>query len=177
MRFEIAFFLTLLFSGLCFAKECGLEVALRDPKIANNSQFWDDYAKLKSTEDTEAVSALLKKYGHSEAIDLPAGSSTATRPLPQRSAQISIERKAEKEIAALPKNLQTKVDEFMTSMAKPGGVLEIRNNPGRYHLERLAEFGDKAYSIRLNDGYRVLFNMDETGVTIRRVNKGFIHGN
>jgi plasmid maintenance system killer protein len=162
------------------AKECTLDVALRDPKLANNSQFWDDYSKLKSTENADEVGALLKKYGYSDSSTVGSGSrpmgATAQSNF-SRSAQLTIEKKAEKEISALPSNLKSKLDDFVGSMTKPGGVQEVRNNPGRYHLERLSQFGDHAYSIRLNDGYRVLFDMDDAGVVIRRVNKGQIHRN
>lgn len=53
---------------------------------------------------------------------------------------------------------------------------EIRNNPGRWNLEKVEQFGKNARTIRLNGGYRVLFDVTPDSVEIRRVNKGQIHG-
>lgn len=178
MRFRfLNLVLSFLFSFNVLAKECGLEVALRNPKVANNSEFWQDYAKLKSTEDGQAVAALLKKYGVDHTPDLPVGNAPVGAVSSQKSLRIDIDRKAGKEISGLPPNLKGKVDEILSTLAKPGGIQEIRNNPGRYHYEKLSQFGNKAHSVRLNDGYRILFDLDDTGVVLRRVNKGQIHGN
>lgn len=178
MRFRfLTLFLILIFVSGAWARECGLEAALRDPNIASNPQFWEDYSKLPSTEDTKAVGDLLRKYGHHDAGGgvTPAQATTAHNP--NRSLSLNVDKKAEREIAHLPPNLKSKVDDFVTTISKPGGVLEVRNNPGRYHLEKLSQFGENAYSVRLNDGYRVLFDMTDAEFSIRRVNKGQIHGN
>lgn len=181
MRFKILiFFLIAIFFKISWAKECALDAALRDPNIANNPQFWEEYSKLPSTEDSKAVENLLRKFGHQESHQNGPQTTTTSSSAgksPSRSMSLNIDKKAEKEIAHLPSNLKSKLDEFVSSMTKPGGVQEVRNNPGRYHLERLSQFGDHAYSVRLNDGYRVLFDMTDSDFTIRRVNKGQIHGN
>lgn len=177
MRFKFLILLfILIFTGTLEARECGLEAALKDPKIANNAAFWEEYSKLPSTEDAKAVGELLRKYGHQESGAGNAAQGAISKN-PAKSLSLKVDRKAEKEIAHLPSNLRAKIDEFTASMIKPGGVLEVRNNPGRYHLERLTQFGEHAYSVRLNDGYRVLFDMTDTEFSIRRVNKGQIHGN
>jgi plasmid maintenance system killer protein len=59
---------------------------------------------------------------------------------------------------------------------RPGGVKELYDNPGRWHFEKLPEFGPDAHSVRLNNGFRVLFDMKEGRLILREVNKGHIHG-
>lgn len=171
--------LAFLFSAFWVeAKECALDVALRDPKIANNSSFWEDYSKLKNTQDEKAVGELLKKYGHnsesspSNVVSRSSSSGAATQAGP-RSLRVNISPKAEKEIENLRDGMKEKVDEFMATVAKPGGIKEIRDNPGRWRLEKLG--GGNVQTVRLNKGTRIMFEVDGDDLRILRVNREQVH--
>lgn len=169
--------LLLLFSSQAFASKCLLNDALKDPALSSNPQFWEEYSSLtqKGKSSDESLQLLIKKYSPSlQSTTTAATNSTSSF---QKSLALNLDSKAEKEIKTLPKNLKGKVDEFLDAALKPGGIKEIRENPGRWHMEKLPQFGDNAYSIRLNDGYRVLFDVTDGSLQVRRVNKGQIHGN
>lgn len=155
------------------SESCLLNEALKDPTIANNPQFWEDYAKINSSKlsSEKEVELLLAKYK----LSANTATTSATEFSPSR--KINIQHKAEKEIQHLPKNLHQKLDEFISTATGPHGLKDLLDNPGRWHYEKLPQFGSKAHSVRLNDGYRVLFDVTDDGIEIRRVNKGQIHGN
>lgn len=152
---------------------CLITEALKDPRLATNPQFWDDYARLTNSKLTteNEVDSLIKKYK----IAAPEAPTATAQFNPSKS--FKIQHKAEKEIEQLPQNLRQKVDEFISIATTPNGLNELFNNPGRWHFEKLPQFGDKAHSVRLNDGYRILFDVVDGEVNVRRVNKGQIHGN
>ncbi len=176
---SFVFIFALCFVSVALGGSCSLSDVLKDPALSQNAAFWDDYAKLagKGEPSEMKMQALVEKYKGS------AGSSKSTATAAAKSdfkasSTYRVQAKAEKEIKALPKNLNGKVDEFIELATKPGGIQEIRNNPGRWHYEKLAQFGDNAHSVRLSDGYRILFDYDKdtNHFEIRRVNKGQIHG-
>lgn len=152
---------------------CLLNEALKDPGIANNPQFWEDYAKINSSKlsSEKEVELLLEKYK----LSLKSATTTTAEFSPSR--KLNVQHKAEKEILHLPKNLHQKLDEFIATATAPHGLKDLLDNPGRWNYEKLPQFGNKAHSVRLNDGYRVLFDVTDDGIEIRRVNKGQIHGN
>jgi len=152
---------------------CILSAALKDPKIANNPQFWNDYAKINSSKlsSDKEVELLLEKYK----LSLQSAPNSRAEFSPSR--KFNIQHKAEKEIQHLPKNLHQKLDEFIATATASKGLKDLLDNPGRWHYEKLPQFGSKAHSVRLNDGYRVLFDVTDDVIEIRRVNKGQIHGN
>lgn len=161
-----------------------MSLALKDPELSNNSAFWDDYAKLASQGEPseKQMQALVEKYK-------PAGS--AAKPVEQAPGSASpssasiisntynIQHRAEKEIKKLPKELQQHVDDFLTTATRPGGFKEIQNNPGKWRYEQVEQFGKDAHTVRLNGGYRILFDLDKKThhLEIRMVNKDKIHGN
>ncbi|MNT82845.1 hypothetical protein D3C72_2226330 [compost metagenome] len=49
---------------------------------------------------------------------------------------------------------------------------EVRNNPGRWRLEKLH---DDTHTVRLNDGYRIKFQEEGDSLVIIRVNAEQIH--
>lgn len=155
------------------SESCLLNEALKDPTIANNPQFWEDYAKINSSKlsSEKEIELLVAKYK----LSLKATTKPTAEFNPSR--KVNIQHKAEKEIQHLPKNLHQKLDEFISTATGPHGLKDLLDNPGRWHYEKLPQFGSKAHSVRLNDGYRVLFDVTDDGIEIRRVNKGQIHGN
>lgn len=170
------FIITLLFSLSAFSSECLLTKAMSNPKLKDNKEFWIDYSALvasgKSSDD--ALSALASKYDFSSARAPTVASSIHT---PKSAFRLSTHKRAEGEIARLPAPLKKKVDGFLEVILKPGGIKEIRDNPGKWHFEKLAQFGPEAHSVRLNGGYRIMFDLKGDNLILREVNKGHIHGN
>lgn len=183
MRFKnlILYFLISIIQTIAFAGggSCLLTKAIKDPELANNESFWADYSNLSnSKQPTEKdIEALVKKHKaelltNTDSVPKP----TVTEIPNGKYLRVSVHHKGEKEIAHLPENLHKKVDEFISKATKPGGIQDVRNNPSRWHLEKLPEFGENSYSVRLNGGYRILFEYDHQEIVIKRVNKGQIHG-
>ncbi|MNT50133.1 hypothetical protein D3C72_1870350 [compost metagenome] len=67
------------------------------------------------------------------------------------------------------------MDEFIEIASKPGGMQEIRNNPGRWDLERIAGGKDKGSTVRINKGFRILFTQVDDRIEILRVNDDQVH--
>lgn len=160
-----------------WANECLLSVALKDPKISSDANFWKDYGDLESQgkASDEEVKKLIQKYTGKA----PTTSNKTTNTPPVPTTRLDVKDRATKELQSLPKNLKEKVDTFLETALAPGGLDSIRQNPGRWHLEKVIEHGNHAYTVRLNAGYRLLFDMNtkDGSLVLRRVNKGQIHGN
>ena len=153
---------------------CTLNDILKDPAISQNADFWEAYSKKNGKLSETELQELANKYrGLSEARPQP---SSATSSFKER-ASLKVDHQAQKEVRKLPPKLQDKFDEFLDSVQGAEGIQALYSNPGRWHYEKVKEHGPHAHTVRLNDGYRVLFDFDEQGVTVRRVNKGQIHGN
>jgi len=173
-NFLVFLFLAFSFTWTAQASECLLKEALKDPKLSANGDFWAEYGKLTAkgkVSDTEMKALIEKHGGQASNSAAPSSSSTSFQP----SQKVEIQHKATKEIKELPASLKAKVDEFIETAAKPGGLQEIRNNPGRWHLEKMAELDGKTFTVRLNGGYRVLFTQKEDSIEILRVNRDQIH--
>lgn len=156
-----------------WASECLLNEALKNPALNSNPKFWEDLSQLseKGKPSDDQVTALIARHGGK--VERTSGPSSEGSFL-KKPTSLSVAHKAEKEIHALPKNLRAKVDEFLEIALKSGGMQEIRENPGRWHLEKLN--GTKAHTVRLNDGYRILFDYSDEGLKVLRVNREQIHG-
>lgn len=182
------FGVVLLFLSLqASAVECLMNAALKDPELSANSAFWDDYAKLAAKGEPSAkdMQALVEKYKPSagsapvERAQAPSTTSGSSSSAPLISNTYNIQHRAEKDIKKLNKDLQQDVDEFLTIATRPGGFKEIQNNPGKWRYEQVGQFGKEAHTVRLNGGYRILFDLDKKShhLEIRMVNKDKIHGN
>jgi plasmid maintenance system killer protein len=168
--------ITLLFSLSVFSTECLLTKAMSNPKLKDNKEFWKDYSSLmasgKSSDD--ALTALAGKYDFSSSRAPTVASSIST---PKPALRLDVHKRAKGEITRLPAPLKKKVDGFLEVILKPGGIKEVRDNPGKWHFEKLAQFGPEAHSVRLNGGYRIMFDLKGDDLILREVNKGHIHGN
>lgn len=155
------------------AGECLLTEALKNPQLSANSDFWTELSQLseKGKPSDHQIKILVEKHGGSFSQTTLAPATTVDKVY-----SYSFTGRAEKEIKGLPKNLKTELDEFIELATTPTGLHEIRNNPGRWNFEKVEQFGKNARTIRLNGGYRVLFDVTPDAVEIRRVNKGQIHG-
>lgn len=169
LYFATVFIITL--SAWC--SDCFLNEALKNPELNSNPKFWEELSRIsrKGKPSDGEVQSLINQYTSLGAkISEPTNVGSF-----QKSLSIFVHSKAEKEINSLPKNLKARVDEFLQLATKPGGMKELRENPGRWHLEKL-KAGNNSHTVRLNDGYRVLFEHDSEGLRILRVNREQIHG-
>ena len=169
MLSRVIFLFIILSSGVSFASHCLMSEALKDPKFAQNGKFWEEYSVLagKGEVPYDKMQALITKHG-----GLTGSNKVPEAKTFQKSISLEVQHKAEKEIKSLPKGLKEKVDEFLETALKPGGMLEIRNNPGRWRLEKLH---DESHTVRLNDGYRIKFVEQGDSLVILRVNADQIH--
>lgn len=177
MRNKLLLLFVIFFSISSFASSCLLSDALKDKTLNSDPKFWEEYSKLVSTgkSSDEAIKTIRAKFQTDRKTPTVAASvASAQVGSPRR---FSFNKRAEQEMSKLPKNLQKKVDEFLDTALNPRGFAEIRDNPGRWHWEKLKQFGPHAQSVRLNGGYRILFDLKDDGqLVIREINKGHIHG-
>lgn len=153
-----------------FAANCLMADALKDPKLAQNTKFWEEYGALanKGQVPDDKMQALMAKHGAGSETS----ASVAANKSFEKSLMLEVHHKAEKEIKGLSKNLKQKVDEFLELAVKPGGMKELYSNPGRWHYEKLH---DGTHTIRLNGDYRVNFETSSDGIKVLRVNADQIH--
>lgn len=166
---------SIIFSFKVSASSCLLTEALKDDNLSKNTKFWEEYSLLleKGVNSDEAIKQARKKFVNAP-VNTPVVNKSISVSTPVR--RLEYNKRARSELKGLPKNLKTKVDEFIEIALQPRGFAEIRNNPGRWHWEKIPQFGPNAQSIRLNGGYRVLFDLKDDELIIREINKGHIHG-
>lgn len=174
---KITFILILLIPLHVFSGECLLTKATQNPLLKDNEQFWREYSELisKGHDSNKTLDSLIKKYDP-KTIEVKSGPQVATTTFsPPR--DLKIHKTALKEIDRLPSHLKVKVDGFISEVTSPQGIKAIFDNPGKYHFEKLVQFGKDAHSVRLSNGYRILFDIKDNEILIRQVNKGDIHRN
>lgn len=176
MKFFILLFLQI--AAVKASNQCFINDILKDPQINSDQNFWKRYDQLltegQSHEKALELSYLehTKKKGqdskHSPDAD------NRQNQTKERVPKIDVTKKGQQEIDRLAPQLKKKVDEFLDLVATPNGLREIRNNPGRWHLEEL-NYKPDMYTVRLNGGYRILFEHKNDILSIKEVNKGNIH--
>ena len=149
-----------------------MSLTLKDQKLASNDKFWADFEKeLKNgTPENVAIEKVYKKYTTPSSDNNAASTNVKTT----SALDFSITRKAQLEINKLPPNLKKKTDEFLELISTKEGFHEIKSNPGRWNYEPL-NYAKDTYSVRLNGGYRVLFEQKNGQLIIKEVNKNDIH--
>ena len=176
----LAFSLLFVFTMPTRAADCLLQEALKNSKLNSNPQFWEELNQLSANgqPSNHSLNSLIEKYsGKGTELKNNSSSLEVVEKIKNSPLRYSLEKKAEKEIRALPPNLRIKADEFLEVALRPGGLQELGNNPGRWNFEKLIQHGKNAYTVRLNGGYRILFDIEDKELKIRRVNKGQIHEN
>ena len=167
--------LFLFFSVSSFASSCLLSDAMKDKNLSSDPKFWEEYSKLVATGKTsdEAIKSIRAKFQSASQGSQTSKIKVASVAFARR---FIFSKRAEQEMNKMPKNLQKKVDDFLEIALNPRGFAEIRDNPGRWHWEKLKQFGPHAQSVRVNGGYRILFDFKDDQIVIREINKGHIHG-
>lgn len=179
MKFKFIFLLFFISSCIwAINPECSTLLRLDNPALQSNETFWTDYAILleKNASEKEVQELMAKHIGRS--IEPQITSSSSVTHISQPTI-IHINNKAQKEIAHLQQPKAKKaLQEFLDIMADQKGILEIRNNPGKWRLERIKAFKNShehIYSVRLNGDYRVLFSYEKGELKIMQVNVDDIH--
>lgn len=164
----LLFFITVQASAL----DCRLAEKFNDPKLANNSKFWDDLGKLSDQSD-DAVADLIKK--HDPQFNFKTSSTVSTGSagfsMPQ---SFSVSKKSEKALKQLTSSQRKNFEEFIETVGGKDGAKALYNSPGKWHYEKLKQYGGVS-SIRLDQGMRVLFKADANGVEIIDIGKHIGH--
>ena len=169
----IAFLLLVSFE---VSASCLLTDALKDPKLSGNARFWEEYSDLsaKGNISDKDMQSLIAK--HTKSSDVKSTNTTPVKSEKMVAHPLKLNSQAQKDVSRLTKNLREKMDEFMDLAVQKNGLQKIRENPGRWRLEKVIENHRTYQTVRLNDGYRVLFDIDPTGeVKIFGVNKSVTH--
>jgi plasmid maintenance system killer protein len=173
---SISLFLFINFKNLEAGSNCNAYEQLSNPALQSNSKFWSEYAELNSegTLTEGELQKLVDKHINGQESHQHKPDTVVTQ---LRNLKLEISNKAKKEIAKLDtKILKESYEEFMTIMSDYTGIKKLRENPGRWNLERIKAFKDEpVYTIRLNGSYRVLFKLEKDELTIMRVNVDDIH--
>ncbi len=167
---KILLILSLTFSLSANALDCRLADKFNDPKLANNTQFWNDLGKLSDQSD-DAVAALIKKHDPQFKFS---GSNSVVDKTFSIPSSFSVSKKSEKAIKLLTSSQQKNFEEFIKTVSGKDGAKALYNNPGKWHYEKLKQYGG-ASSIRLDQGMRVLFKADGDAIEILDVGKHIGH--
>lgn len=158
---------------------CKLLSNLNNPVIRNNEKFWTEYGELSASAhfNDHNLAELITKYSKEEKALVSNSTPPKITAPSERTLKLEVSNKAQKEIAGLKtKNLRDSFEEFVNTMSDFKGIQVLRNNPGRWHLEKIKAFkNENVYSVRLNGDHRVLFRLEKDELKIMQVNVDDIH--
>jgi mRNA-degrading endonuclease RelE of RelBE toxin-antitoxin system len=175
----IVLFLCLLFAQITWAANfnCANLNRIDHPSLKSNAQFWEEYAELSSSGkmNDDLLSKLIEK--HIKEPGTPGASKVSKAASDTPSLRVDYTHRAKKEISKLDtKILRESYEEFMDIMSDYSGLQKLRENPGRWNLERVKAFkNEPVYTVRLNGSYRVLFKIEKDELQIMQVNVDAIH--
>ncbi len=164
---------SLAFAGLSCEMSKLLQNASQSGKLGD--RFWQDYARASQNGigDRE-LSTLMQKHG----VSIPKSESTGRRAsdiLPSPRVRPQINKTVYKDIDRLPPVLKQKYAEVVENLTKDPSGASFYKTPGKWHFEKLPRYGNHAHSVRLDSGYRVLFDIRNGVATIRQVDKTVGH--
>lgn len=172
------FLISLLQVATALASNCFINDILKDPQISNDQNFWKRYDQFltQGQSHEKALELSYQEHTKKKAQDQTKlqNNSSKNNQSHDRIPKIEISKKGRQEIDRLTPQLKKKVDEFLDLAATPNGLREIRNNPGRWNYEEL-NYKANMFTVRLNGGYRILFEYKNDILVIKEVNKGNIH--
>lgn len=154
-----------------YASTCYMSLTLKDPELSGNAQLWKEFQTevKKGKSEKEVIANLYKKYKKTKPEDLKIESQKSKTPL-----DVKIEKKAQIEINRLSPALRKKADDFLELAHTKEGLADIKANPGRWHFEGL-KFKKDYYSVRINEGFRIMFELKNDTISVKEVNKNDIH--
>lgn len=167
----------LLLTNAQASNQCLINEILKDTEISNDQAFWKRYEQLLSDGQSHEKAlelSYLERSNH-KSVNQNNSQKNDSQDTPNVPAfKVAISKKGQIELDRLAPQLKKKAEEFLEIASSPNGLREIRHNPGRWHLEEL-HYRANMFSVRLNDGYRILFELKNDILTIKEVNKGSIH--
>lgn len=167
---KILFFILCLISVATSAMDCDLAKAINHPSLANSEEFWVRLSAINPKDDFA-----LKKLITSYSPDALGSGQAAQRVARISSAAVETSHKAEKAIVKLVGINKKHYDDFLKTVNEKG-VQGFYDNPGKWHYEKLPQYGEHAHSIRLDGGNRVLFDVEKDGsILVREVSNKVGH--
>jgi hypothetical protein len=145
-----------------FSMSCDLAKAVNHPLLAQNSEFWSKLSTLNPKDDF-AIKNLINQFAP-EALGIAQSAPSATL---KAWSFVEVSHKVEKAVAKLSKINIKHYDDFIKILNEKG-VQGFYENPGKWHYEKLAEYGPNAHSVRLDSGVRVLLDVGKNGSTVVR---------
>lgn len=178
MEFKLSFLLVFLipvfsYAGLSCQMSKHLQVASQSGKLGDH--FWQDYAKAsKNGINDRELNELMSKHGVGKAqSDMSGRRSTDVAPTQRIRPQVS--KSVYKDVDRLAPPLKQKYAEVVEQLTKDPSGAGFYKNPGRWHFEKIGQYGPHAHSVRLDGGYRVLVDIKDGIATIRQVDKTIGH--
>ena len=166
---KLFFAFILFFSLSSQALDCRLVEKFSDPKFANNTKFWNELGQLEDQTD-DAVAALIKKHDTNFNFSGSSSNVSSGFSIPKG---FNISKKSEKALKTLNSSQKKNFEEFIKAAGGKDGINELYKNPGKWHFEKLKQYGGS--SIRLDQGMRVLFKVEDGAVEIMDIGKHIGH--
>jgi len=168
---KILFFILFFFYAASFAMDCDLAKAINHSSLVQKSDFWERLSAI-NPKDNNAIRKLISEYSNDALATATQATQSAAR---VSAAAIETSHKAEKAIVKLAGANVKHYDDFL-KVINEKGVRGFYDNPGKWHAEKLPQYGPLAHSIRLDGGYRVLFDVAKDGaVLVREVSNKVAH--
>lgn len=150
---------------------CDLAAKLNHPNLSQNEKFWEEFSQL-SNHDDKNVAQLLSKYEiPATAIGRAAPSAVATANVTREA--FTTHHRVEKAVRKLNTVNQRHYDDFI-KVINERGVQGLYDQPGRWHFEKIKQMPG-AHTVRLDQGTRVLFKIDNGVIQILDVGSHITH--
>ncbi len=170
-----------LFSSSAANKgKCFVTQALQMKELQDNDKFWEEFSMLNGAHkiDEKSFQALIDKHSRGKVTSSPQPPRTISSINSLNSGafnKVDIEttKRADKELAKLPRELVKKYEEFVSQVISEEGLQGLYKNPGRWHFEKLKK--DDSFTVRLNKGVRVHFTMEQGKLKILEINADHVH--
>ena len=175
--------LSLLTISALANRECNIYGRLEQYGDKLDEQFWRDFARLGDKPKERQVDRLLQRFNKKSGEEVIPVSKAPTpqavtavqprvRPRLIKEAERDVER-----LSKASKSVRDKYAEFVEEISSDPSGSTFYKQPGRWHMEKLVEYGPNARSVRLSREYRVLFDIGKNGEppTIRSIAIDKIH--
>ncbi len=157
---------------------CDSYKQIEEAGLYESEAFWEDFAKIstKGQPSDSQVSSLIAKHKSNTpaapAAITPAPSLSANAPRASLvgNRQVQLHRDAVKGLDKAPAQVQQKFDklvELVRSKGANGAIRELKSQNWKYEYLK----SEKIYSVRLNEGYRATFDIQDDVMTIRAIGK------
>ena len=153
---KIVFILFIFVAQIVLAIDCDLSKAMS--KISDQ-KFWEKLGTI-NTNNPNTLKQLILEFEPNAFLEIQ---KIATSSVNISKLNLEVTHKAEKAASKLSKINVKHYDDFI-KVINEDGVHSLHENPGKWHYEKLPQYGSKAHSARLDSGYRILFDVEKDGV-------------